>query len=102
MGFAEMLQQARKFRGFTQEQLAEEIGVTRQSISKWEMGDTYPETERLIQLAGKLDTSLDNLLKEEIQVVRGKRQQTNPEYDTDSDAIAAMFSERFPAKKHRK
>jgi transcriptional regulator with XRE-family HTH domain len=52
----------RKEKNLSQEQLAEILGVSRQSVSKWESDGGYPETEKLLQLAEKLDVSLDTLL----------------------------------------
>ena len=62
MSFAENLQILRKEKYLSQEQLAEIMGVSRQAVSKWEQGSGYPETEKLIVLAQKLDVSLDVLL----------------------------------------
>jgi transcriptional regulator with XRE-family HTH domain len=62
MGFSEKLRTARRQKGFSQEQLAELLNISRQAVSKWEMDDGYPETEKLIQLAETLGVSLDYLL----------------------------------------
>jgi len=63
MSFAENLRAIRKERGFSQEDLAEMLNVSRQAVSKWEQDEGgYPETEKLIQIAQKLDISLDTLL----------------------------------------
>ena len=62
MSFAENLQILRKEKHLSQEQLAEIMGVSRQAVSKWEQGSGYPETEKLIALAQRLDVSLDVLL----------------------------------------
>ena len=51
MSFAEELQKARTIKGITQEELAEMLGISRQSVSKWERGDGYPEVENLINIA---------------------------------------------------
>jgi transcriptional regulator with XRE-family HTH domain len=62
MAFSENLRVARKVKGLSQEQLAELLGVSRQAVSKWEMDDGYPETEKLIQIAEVIGVSLDYLL----------------------------------------
>ena len=49
MKFNEKLQKLRKEKGMSQEALADELGVSRQAVSKWENGQVYPETEKLIQ-----------------------------------------------------
>jgi transcriptional regulator with XRE-family HTH domain len=62
MGFSERLKNIRKEKNLSQEQLAELLNVSRQAVSKWEQDSGYPETEKLIQLAQKLNLSLDELL----------------------------------------
>ena len=66
MTFGEKLSKLRKEKGYTQEQLAERMAVSRQSVSKWESDLAYPETEKLIALGSLFDCSMDYLLKEEI------------------------------------
>ena len=58
------LSRLRKENNYTQEQLAEILGVSRQSISKWESDISYPETDKLIHLSNLFGYSLDYLLKE--------------------------------------
>ncbi len=52
----------RKQKGFSQEYLAEQVGVTRQTISNWELGETLPNPEQLLLLSKCLKTSVDSLL----------------------------------------
>ena len=63
MNFGENLQKLRKEKNISQEQLAEELNVSRQTIGKWENGITYPETECLIQISDYFEVSIDTLLK---------------------------------------
>ena len=49
MDISEKILQLRKAKGFTQEELAEKLNVSRQSVSKWESGQSYPEMEKLLQ-----------------------------------------------------
>ena len=63
MDFGENLQKLRKEKNISQEQLAEELHVSRQTIGKWENGVTYPETECLIQISDFFEVSIDVLLK---------------------------------------
>ena len=65
MSFAERLRCSRREKGFSQEQLAETLDVSRQSITKWETGATYPELKKLILLSISLDKDLDWLLYDE-------------------------------------
>ncbi len=66
MTLGEKLARARKEKNITQEQLADDLGVSRQSISKWESDVAYPETDKLIRMSELFDCSLDYLLKENI------------------------------------
>ena len=66
MNFSEKLSKLRKEKNYTQEQLAELLGVSRQAVSKWESGTAYPETATLIEIGKLFDCSMDYLLKDEI------------------------------------
>ena len=66
MTFGEKIAKQRKELNFTQEQLADILGVSRQSISKWESDIAYPETDKLIELGKLFDCSMDYLLKEDV------------------------------------
>ena len=65
MALSEKLYELRKKRALSQEQLAEQLGVSRQAISKWESGKAVPETDTLISISKYFDVSLDYLMKEE-------------------------------------
>ena len=58
---SEALYQARKRSGMTQDELAEALGVTHQSVSKWENGECCPDAQKLIAIAGIYGISLDCL-----------------------------------------
>lgn len=62
MNFSENLMRLRKEKGLSQEALGEKIGVTRQTVSKWETGETTPEMNKLIELAQFFAVSLDELV----------------------------------------
>lgn len=62
MTFGEKLQKLRKARAWTQEQLAERLGVSRQSLSKWESDAVLPDTANVIALADLFGVSMDYLL----------------------------------------
>lgn len=64
MSIGEKIAEARKANNLTQEQLAELMGVTRQSISRWEQNLAYPEVEKILRLSDILNVSCDYLLKE--------------------------------------
>ena len=66
MSFSDNLKAIRKEKKMSQEELAEMLDVSRQAVSKWELGDGYPEAEKLLIIAGKLNVSLDTLMGTEI------------------------------------
>lgn len=53
----------RKKNGYTQEQIAEKIGVSRQAIAKWENGDAMPDVENIIALADVYEVTVDSLVR---------------------------------------
>ena len=61
------LKSARKAKGLSQEELAIKLNVVRQTISKWETGETIPDIDSLKKLAVLLDFSIDNALGVEIE-----------------------------------
>lgn len=63
MKFRENLQILRKMTNMTQEELAEKMNVSRQTISKWELGSVLPEIEKMIELCEMFNCSLDQLLR---------------------------------------
>lgn len=62
MEFSKKLQELRKHKGLTQEQLAKSLYVSRTAISKWESGRGYPSIESLKQIAKTFDITVDTLL----------------------------------------
>ena len=60
--FGNRLAKLRKEKGLTQEELAEKVGVSRQTLGKWESGEVSPETENIVALAKALEISTDELL----------------------------------------
>ncbi len=67
MTTGEKIAALRKEKGITQEAMAESLGVTRQSVSRWEMDTAFPETEKLIKLGRILECSIDFLLNGDLQ-----------------------------------
>lgn len=64
MVFQDKLQLLRKKEGLTQEGVAEKLGVSRQAVSKWESGQSYPDMDKLIALSDLFDVSIDSLIKD--------------------------------------
>lgn len=70
MIFADKLMQLRKKSGWSQEELAEQMDVTRQSVSKWESAQSIPDLEKIVRLSEIFGVSLDYLLKDEMEEER--------------------------------
>lgn len=68
MILAEKIMEMRKKNGWSQEELAYQLGVSRQSVSKWESGASIPDLERILKLSEIFGVSTDYLLKEEIEL----------------------------------
>ena len=67
MSFEEKLQQLRKEKGLSQEDLAHQLNVSRQAVSKWESQNGYPEIEKMILISDLFQVSLDYLMKEDYE-----------------------------------
>ena len=67
MAFPENLQFIRTREGVTQEQLAEQLNVSRQSVSKWESGTSFPEMDTLLRICDLYHTNLDTLLRGSVE-----------------------------------
>ena len=76
MTFAEKLVQLRKRDGYTQEELSERLEVSRQTISRWEMGTAVPDSSNLLQISKLFKVSADYLL--------------NDDYESDDDLPKVM------------
>lgn len=63
MTLADRIQRLRKAKGISQEELADQIGVSRQAVSKWESGQSSPDLEKVILLSEFFDVATDYLLK---------------------------------------
>lgn len=73
MKFNEKLLNIRKKQGLSQEELGQELQVSRQTISKWESGQSYPDFQKLVLLSDYFDMTLDELVKDiDVQDVREK------------------------------
>lgn len=64
MSFQEQLQTLRKAKGLSQEKLAEFLGISRQAVAKWEVGQSYPDIARLISLSDLFKVSIDKLVND--------------------------------------
>lgn len=74
---ASNLKKLRKDNNISQEELAESLGVSRQSISKWESASAYPEMEKIIQLCEKFNVNIDDLLNKNIREIKNEETSKN-------------------------
>ena len=92
MNFNEKLISLRKTKGLSQEELGAELNVTRQTISKWESCQSYPDFQRLVLLSDFFGLTLDELVKDiDVQEVREK--------NLNSERLKSIYSDVENAKK---
>lgn len=77
MNLSEKILALRKSRGWSQEELAGRLGISRQSVSKWESAESTPEVEKIVELARLFDVSTDYLLREDIEGLVGAGEKEN-------------------------
>ncbi|MBQ3181737.1 MAG: helix-turn-helix transcriptional regulator, partial [Clostridia bacterium] len=82
MKIGEKIANLRIMAGMSQEQLAENLDVSRQSVSKWEMDQALPQLDKVIELCELFKISTDSLLKEKIEISKN-RQKGNKYFGTD-------------------
>lgn len=63
MNMADRIQSLRKAKGMSQEELADKIGVSRQAVSKWESGQSTPDSEKIIIMSELFEVTTDYILK---------------------------------------
>lgn len=80
MILAEKIMSLRKQNGWSQEELAEKLDVTRQSVSKWESATSIPDLEKIIKLSQVFSVSTDYLLKDDEEIVN-----SNPSFEQEAD-----------------
>lgn len=69
MNFSQKLQLIRKNKGYTQEELAGKLDVSRQAVAKWESGQVYPDISNLIQISKLFNVTVDYLVKDQECIV---------------------------------
>lgn len=91
MILAEKIIRLRKKNGWSQEELAEKMNVSRQAVSKWEGAQSVPDLERLLQLAGLFGVTTDYLLKDEMEM----EEFTNDTADSSVKRVTLEEANRF-------
>ncbi|EGO8006044.1 helix-turn-helix transcriptional regulator, partial [Enterococcus faecalis] len=71
----EKIKIARNNRGFTQEELVNQLNVSRTAVSDWENGRNYPDSKTLIQISDTLNRSIDKLLKDDLEFIKNRIRQ---------------------------
>lgn len=101
MAFGERLQEARKRSGFTQEEFAEQLQVSRQAVSKWESGRGYPEMEKLLYICRRCGVTMDELFADELPKRDASRRaaETPLPRPTLGDAAANFYNNLSPYNK---
>lgn len=94
MDFNNRLYQLRKQKGLSQEELANRLNVSRQTVSKWEVGDSTPEMEKLVAISDLFDVSLDVL-------VMGKEEKNEAKESKNSE-FATVLNEKVLTEKNKK
>ncbi|MEX1376310.1 MAG: helix-turn-helix transcriptional regulator [Eubacteriales bacterium] len=91
---ANKLVKLRKSHGFSQEDLAEQLGVSRQAVSKWERAEASPDTENLITLSKIYSISIDDILDAEIEIANSTEvsRKTGKQMTDKQEAWAAIGS----------
>ena len=88
MKFEEKLMKLRKENAMSQEELGDKLNVTRQTVSKWELGQTKPDTDKLAEIAKLFNTTTDDLLNEED--IKAKKQ-INPDSSNKRNIIIVII-----------
>lgn len=96
MIFADKLIQLRREKGYSQEQLADLLNVSRQSVGKWEAGQSMPELNKLITLADLYGTTIDYLVREDSQAGQENGRENNQGYGKDNHGYSLGYNVENP------
>lgn len=97
MSFGEKLQALRKAKRISQDQLAMKLNVSRQAISKWELGASLPDVENIVEISRFFDISIDYLLKDDLQEKEEIGNKKNTHNAALSSSVLIMMSTAFMA-----
>ena len=93
MKLSEKIVTLRKQKGWSQEELADKLNVSRQAVGKWETETALPEVDKILQLATLFDVSTDSLLNDDVQL---------PQTQQPDTVCAADKKTKFKSKKIQK
>ena len=91
MEIGEQIQKNRAERGYSQDELAEKIFVTRQTVSNWENQHTYPDLHSLLLLSDVFGTSLDQLVKGDLEEMKREINKEDVEKLKKGGAVLAIY-----------
>ena len=97
MGFGENFMRSRKKSGLSQEEVAAKLGVSRQTVSKWELGETLPDIQQAKKLSTLYHITLDELVELDLQVkeIQEVIEKTTEETQKKID-WTAMWAKKYP------
>ena len=97
MGFGENLMRSRKKSGLSQEEVAAKLGISRQTVSKWELGETLPDIQQAKKLSTLYHITLDELVELDLQVqeIQQVIEKTTEETQKKID-WTAMWAKKYP------
>lgn len=95
MRLGDKLIQLRRERGYSQEQLANMLDVSRQSVSKWEADQSMPEINKLIMISDIFNITVDSLVREDIEILPFDKRHEKLEVSNDSDKVNNNYTTRI-------
>lgn len=102
MKFGDKLIVLRKKNGLSQEELAEKLGVSRQSVSKWESNNTYPETDKIVQICNLFDCSMDDLINDKVTDVESTLRKNKNNFNEVWDSLLEFITKTINMFSHMK
>ena len=102
MELHDRLHELRKKNGYTQAELAEKLGVSRQSISNWELGTIVPSTSRLKKISELYSVPLETLLRDDVSGEQKKDDENATNLESASSESGPVANEDTVAKKRHK
>ena len=101
MKFGDKLIALRKKKGLSQEELAEKLSVSRQSVSKWESNNTYPETDKIVQICNIFECTMDDLINDNITDIESIERKSKNNINVMVDSFLDFITNKFFIKKEK-
>ena len=92
MEISKCIKDARQNNNISQESLAEQLGVSRQTVSSWETGKSYPDIVRVIKMSDIFNISLDKMLKEDKKLVNNMQEKMDTVKSNKSIVFTILFA----------